>query len=75
LILLTDGRANVALHREDPWLEALEVARQLRCAALVIDTENAAQPLGRCRALADALEARYIVLENLQDIDCLVITP
>ena len=75
LILLTDGRANVALHREDPWQEALEVARQLRSAALVIDTENAAQPLGRCRALADALEARYIVLENLQDIDCLVIAP
>jgi magnesium chelatase subunit D len=73
LILLTDGRANVALRMEDPWQEALELARQLRCPALVIDTENAAQPLGQCRALADALKARYIALENLQDSDCLVI--
>jgi magnesium chelatase subunit D len=73
LILLTDGRANVALRMEDPWQEALEIASQLHCPALVIDTENAAQPLGRSRKLAGALRARYVALENLEDSDDLMI--
>jgi magnesium chelatase subunit D len=67
LILLTDGRANVPLRNGDPWQEALEVASQLHCPALVIDTEIAAQPLGQSRKLADALGARYVGLENLAE--------
>ncbi len=67
LILLTDGRANVALHLADPWQEALEIAGELRCNALVIDTENAAQALGQSRKLADALGARYVTLASLHD--------
>lgn len=74
LILLTDGRANVALRTGDPWLEALEIASSLRCRALVIDTENAAQPLGRSLKLAQALGARYFALGDLQESDRLVIT-
>jgi magnesium chelatase subunit D len=67
LILLTDGRANVPLRNGDPWQEALEVASQLHCPALVIDTEIAAQPLGQSRKLADALAGRYVALENLAE--------
>jgi magnesium chelatase subunit D len=73
LILLTDGRANVALGTGDPWLEALEVASSLGCRALVIDTENVAQPLGRSLKLAEALGARYFVLGDLQESDRLLI--
>ena len=67
LILLTDGRANVALRSGDPWREAIEIASELRCAALVIDTENTAQPLHRSLELAEALAAQYIALEDLED--------
>jgi magnesium chelatase subunit D len=73
LILLTDGRANVPLRMSDPWQEAMEIARQLRCPALVIDTEKAAQSLGQSRKLAEALGAEYVALENLEDSDNLVI--
>jgi magnesium chelatase subunit D len=73
LILLTDGRANVALGSGDPWQEALEIASCLGCRALVIDTENAAQPLGRSLKLAEALGARYFALADLQQSDRLLI--
>jgi magnesium chelatase subunit D len=72
LILLTDGRANVALGTGDPWQEALEIASRLSCRALVIDTENAAQPLGRSLKLAEALGARYLALGDLQESDRLL---
>jgi magnesium chelatase subunit D len=74
LILLTDGRANVALGMGDPWQEAMEIANDLRCAALVIDTENTAQPLRRSLKLAEALHAKYVALENLVDRDKVAIT-
>ncbi|MBB6144933.1 magnesium chelatase subunit D [Silvibacterium bohemicum] len=73
LILMTDGRANVGMGAEDPWQEALQIASQLHCSSLVIDTEDAAQPLGRSRELAEALRAEYVALENLQDSDVLQI--
>jgi magnesium chelatase subunit D len=72
LILLTDGRANVALGTGDPWQEALEIASRLSCRALVIDTENTAQPLGRSLKLAEALGARYLALGDLQESDRLL---
>jgi magnesium chelatase subunit D len=74
LVILTDGRANVGLHGGDPWQEALEIARQMKSAALVIDTENSVQRLGQSRRLAEALSARYIALENLEDSKELVLT-
>ena len=75
LILLTDGRANVALRTGDPWREALEIANELRCAALVIDTENSAHPLGRSVKLAEALRANYVTLEGLEDSAVIAIAP
>ena len=73
LIILTDGHTNVALTGGDPWEEAVEVAGQLRCSALVIDTDGAPGSLGQSRKLAEALSAQYIALEDLQDSDALKI--
>lgn len=66
LILLTDGRANVALQDGDPWQDALQLAAHLHCNALVVDTENAAQPIGRAHELAHALQASCIPLAELE---------
>jgi magnesium chelatase subunit D len=65
LILLTDGRANIPLHGGDPWQEALDAAQLMRCNAIVVDTETAAQRLGQCQELAKTLGARYLSLEEL----------
>ena len=74
LIVLTDGRANVALRAGDPWHEALEIAGEIGCPALVIDTEDAAQAMGQSRKLAEALGARYLALENLEESSDLVLS-
>ncbi len=71
LILLTDGRANVSSIAEDPWQEALDTARRMSCSAIVVDTESAAQRLGQCAQLAEALGARYVFLDELGEIDSL----
>jgi len=64
LILLTDGRANVSLTNGDPWLETLDLARQLNTRAIVIDTENATERVGRPLKLAEALRATYLRLDG-----------
>jgi magnesium chelatase subunit D len=64
LILLTDGRANIPLANGDPWQEALDIASQIKIPALVIDTENSAERLGRPLKLAEALAAEYVHLES-----------
>jgi magnesium chelatase subunit D len=66
LILLTDGRANVSLGIGDPWQEALDIAGQINIPALVIDTENSAERLGRPLKLAEALAAKYVRLESAE---------
>ena len=66
LILLSDGRANVALQDGDPWQDALQLATHLHCNALVVDTENAIQPIGRASELARALRASCITLAELE---------
>lgn len=66
LILLTDGRANVPLGTGDPWQEAMDIASQINIPALVIDTENSAERLGRPLKLAEVLSAEYVHLESSQ---------
>lgn len=73
LILLSDGRANVSLCGRDPWAEALEIAGQLRCRALVVDTENPRSPVRRVSELAGVLNASSIDLADLANIDLLQI--
>jgi len=69
LVLLTDGRANVALASGDPWQEALNLASQIRTPALVIDTEDSNELSGRPRQLAEALGAEYLSLTTLAASD------
>ena len=64
LVLMTDGRANVASVGGDPWQEALEMATKLKTHALVIDTEQSAERFGRPRILADTLGAEYVSLDS-----------
>jgi magnesium chelatase subunit D len=73
LILLTDGRANVPLHGADPWQEALDMARHMGCTSVVVDTEVAAERLGQCAPLAEALGARCLSLGELTEIEHLCI--
>jgi Mg-chelatase subunit ChlD len=53
----------------DPAQEAIEIASQLGCRGLVIDTENSDQRLGLSRKLAEAFGSHYMALEDLEKID------
>lgn len=64
LVILSDGRANVPLEAGDAWQDALHIAGTIKASALVIDTENSKERLGRSLALAEALGAGYIQLDN-----------
>jgi len=72
LIVLTDGRANVPLVAGDPWQDALNIASQIKSAALVIDTENSSERLGRSRTLAEALGAECIQIDSPEMNDAAV---
>ena len=69
LVLLSDGKANVALGEGgDPWKETLKLAGLLAgrgVPALVLDTETGYLRLGRARQLAQALAAECLSLEEL----------
>lgn len=67
LVLLSDGKANVALNENgDPWRETLALAELLRgVPALVLDTESGYLRLGRASQLAQALGAECLTLEEL----------
>jgi magnesium chelatase subunit D len=64
-VLLTDGRANVALHTDDPWTDALDAAARVACPALVIDSESGPNAAGRAREIATRLRALYLPLGAL----------
>jgi magnesium chelatase subunit D len=69
LVLLTDGKANVALDGGgDPWQQSLKLAELLAgqgIPALVLDTETGYLRLGRARQLAQVLGAECLTLEEL----------
>ena len=70
VVLLSDGRANVALPgtEEDPWRQAVRAAEELAAAkvsALVLDTDNSFVRLGKTEELARALGATCLPLEDL----------
>jgi len=65
LILLTDGRANVPLRGSDPWIDALEAAGKLNCASLVVDSSLEGPVAGATEALAGAMRATLIRLDDL----------
>ncbi len=69
LVLLSDGKANVALNDGgDPWKETLIFAELLAdrgIPALVLDTETGYLRLGKARRLAEVLGAECLALEEL----------
>ena len=72
LVLLTDGRANVAVDGGDPWAEALAACQPLQAAfagALVIDCERGPIILGRARVLAEKLGAECVALDAVDTAD------
>ncbi len=77
LVLLTDGKANVALGEGgDPWRESLAMAELLAergVPALVLDTESGYLRLGRAAQLAQTLGAECLTLEQLS-ADSLALT-
>jgi magnesium chelatase subunit D len=68
LVLLTDGKANVAHEVGDPWQQTLAVAdifAERAVPALVVDTESGYLRLRRATLLAQALGAECLTLEQL----------
>jgi magnesium chelatase subunit D len=69
LLVVSDGRANVAVGGGDAVAEALALASETRArgiGAVVVDTEIGAVRLGLCRPLSEALDATYLPLEQLR---------
>lgn len=73
LIVLSDGRANVPLRGGDPWQDALAIAQQLNCRALVIDTDTPEHSVGRISELASVMRASSIPLAAIENLDVLEI--
>ncbi|WP_037999129.1 magnesium chelatase subunit D family protein [Thermacetogenium phaeum] len=69
IILVTDGRANVALNGGDPVDDALRMARKIAAEgikSLVIDTEKGYPRMGLARKIAEAMKAGYLELDELE---------
>lgn len=76
VILITDGKSNVALTDKKPVAEALEMASRLaqdeRVRYIVVDTESQGLVhFGLARKLAQAMQADYFKIEDLK-VDTLV---
>ena len=68
-ILISNGRANVCLHRESALEETIEIASHIKAEGIhstVIDTEVGAIRFGFVRQISDALGARHLKLEDLR---------
>ena len=69
LVLITDGRANVAPRDIDPVKDALAAARQIRkhhIHAIVIDTEKGYFQLGIAKEIAEHMGAQYFKIDQLR---------
>jgi magnesium chelatase subunit D len=69
LLLISDGRANVALGGGDAAAQTLALAEEIRARGIesvVIDTESGSMRVGLCRPLSEALGGAYLPLEQLR---------
>jgi len=69
LLVVSDGRANVAVGSGDPASELLTLAGEIRARgveSVVVDTETGPLRVGLCRPLSEALGAVYMPLEDLR---------
>jgi len=67
LILITDGRANVARTAVDPWKDALDAARSIPCPSLIVDSSIGSPSVNPLPELAGAMGARLIRLDELNE--------
>lgn len=77
MIVVTDGKANIGLQADMPntiagmvWEECLTIGEQIAKSgilALIIDTEQGFVRLGQAAFLADAMQADYCRLEQLDE--------
>lgn len=68
LILISDGKANIPLHTNDPLGDALTAAEQVNhsgAGAMVLDTENGYIKFGFAKQIAECMGAEYIRLDDV----------
>jgi magnesium chelatase subunit D len=68
IVLITDGRTNVALHGQDPLTDAREVGQQIAAlgvGGIVVNTEEGRLKLGLAEDLAQALSMPCVPLSEL----------
>ena len=69
LVLLSDGRGNVALGLDSPLDEAYAAAGIIgddKIPSVVVDTESGYIRLGMVQSVAEAMDAQYLKLEDLR---------
>ena len=69
LVLLSDGRGNVALGQDSPLDEAYSAAGIIgeeKVPSVVVDTESGYLRLGMVQLVAEAMGAQYLKLEDLR---------
>ena len=69
LVLLSDGRGNVALGQDSPLDEAYTAAGIIgddKIPSVVVDTESGFIKLGMVQSVAEAMGAQYLKLEDLR---------
>lgn len=72
MVLVSDCRANVSLHGGDPIEEAKELGRKLKAEginSLIIDTEKDFIELGLAKEMAEAMEAQYYKISDLESYE------
>lgn len=69
IVLVSDGRTNVAINDEDPFEEAIQWGKKIAAEgiqAIVIDSEQDYIKLGLAREIAEAMNAQYYKLDELE---------
>ncbi len=68
LVILSDGKANVALKTDDPLKDAYDISKKIKSdniKSLVLDTESGFMNYGYAKELSKALDGDYIKLSKV----------
>lgn len=68
LVVISDGKANVALRNGDPLADALQAGEAIRyekISSMVLDTEQGYLQFGLAQKLAQAMDSRYVKLDKI----------
>ncbi|MEG2288688.1 MAG: magnesium chelatase subunit D family protein [Clostridium sp.] len=69
MVLISDGRANSSANGGDPYEESINIATKVaneKIQTIVIDTEQDFIKLGLARKIADAMNAKYYKIKDLE---------